>query len=142
MDIDTIATGETWRGREALSNKLIDRISTIDEILVEFAETGHSVLQVQARLSRKKSLFDMFGDAEGPLTAQAQKLTSNLIRTLVSPHTTGTSMQIGHSSSSLGSGQVCSVADSTEMALNTSLTGAHEPSHGQFAPGPESREHD
>lgn len=40
VDIDAVATGEIWYGTQALKNKLVDRISTSDDILLEAAENA------------------------------------------------------------------------------------------------------
>jgi serine protease SohB len=40
IDIDAVATGEIWYGTQALGNKLVDRISTSDDILLEAAENA------------------------------------------------------------------------------------------------------
>ncbi|MGX5914576.1 protease SohB [Aliidiomarina sp. Khilg15.8] len=38
LDIESVATGEIWYGTQALEKKLIDRISTSDDLLIEAAE--------------------------------------------------------------------------------------------------------
>jgi len=46
LDIDTVATGETWFGDDALEKGLCDEIRTVDDVLSEYVDNGYSVYQV------------------------------------------------------------------------------------------------
>lgn len=52
VDIEAIATGEAWYGQRALDRKLVDRLSTSDEYLMERIN-GFELLHVQWVLHRK-----------------------------------------------------------------------------------------
>ncbi|MGI1678255.1 MAG: protease SohB [Cellvibrionaceae bacterium] len=60
LDVDSVATGETWYGTKALENKLIDDVQTSDEYLTSLADTA-DILEVQYQ--QKKSLPEKLGMA-------------------------------------------------------------------------------
>jgi ClpP class serine protease len=47
LDIDTVATGETWFGTAALERKLCDEIKTVDDVLMEYVDNGSNVYEVK-----------------------------------------------------------------------------------------------
>lgn len=47
LDIDKVATGETWFGPDALERGLCDEIKTVDDILLEYVDSGYSVYDVK-----------------------------------------------------------------------------------------------
>lgn len=47
LDIERVATGETWFGKDALDLKLCDEIRTVDSVLVDFVDNGYTVLEVE-----------------------------------------------------------------------------------------------
>jgi len=46
LDIDAVATGETWFGEDALERKLCDEIKTKDDVLLEYIDQGFDVYEV------------------------------------------------------------------------------------------------
>ena len=46
VDIEKVATGETWFGPDALANGLVDALITVDELLLERVDGGADVLGV------------------------------------------------------------------------------------------------
>ena len=58
IDIDKIATGEHWFGQQAIDLKLVDEISTSDDLILEKIKEKH-VVSVKYRL--KKSLIKKLG---------------------------------------------------------------------------------
>eukprot|EP00816_Leptocylindrus_hargravesii_P001500 CAMPEP_0196821518 /NCGR_PEP_ID=MMETSP1362-20130617/79544_1 /TAXON_ID=163516 /ORGANISM="Leptocylindrus danicus, Strain CCMP1856" /LENGTH=319 /DNA_ID=CAMNT_0042200725 /DNA_START=1 /DNA_END=960 /DNA_ORIENTATION=- len=46
LDIDLVATGETWFGEDALERNLCDKIATKDELISDFISQGHNVYKV------------------------------------------------------------------------------------------------
>mmetsp|Transcript_45732 Transcript_45732/g.111480 ORF Transcript_45732/g.111480 Transcript_45732/m.111480 type:complete len:740 (+) Transcript_45732:123-2342(+) len=46
LDIDEVATGETWFGPDALERGLCDEIKTVDDILLDYVDGGYSVYEV------------------------------------------------------------------------------------------------
>jgi ClpP class serine protease len=47
LDIDTVATGETWFGEDALKKGLCDELRTVDDVLCEFVDNGYNVYSVK-----------------------------------------------------------------------------------------------
>jgi len=47
LDIDLVATGETWFGEDALEMGLCDELNTVDDVLVDYVDEGHNVYQVR-----------------------------------------------------------------------------------------------
>ena len=47
LDIDEVATGETWFGTAALERNLCDEINTVDEVLVDYVQKGFDVYEVE-----------------------------------------------------------------------------------------------
>lgn len=58
LDVDKVATGETWYGKRALENNLIDGIQTSDEYLYTLCETADIV---EVCYVHKKSLPEKIG---------------------------------------------------------------------------------
>lgn len=47
LDMDEVATGETWFGSAALKKGLCDEIKTADEVLIDFVDEGYNVYEVE-----------------------------------------------------------------------------------------------
>jgi len=47
LDIDDVATGETWFGEDAMAKGLCDEIKTVDDVLSEYVDIGHNVYDVK-----------------------------------------------------------------------------------------------
>uniref|UniRef100_A0A7S1Z1I9 Peptidase S49 domain-containing protein n=1 Tax=Trieres chinensis TaxID=1514140 RepID=A0A7S1Z1I9_TRICV len=47
LDIDRVATGETWFGTDALERGLCDEIKTVDDVLLEFVDGGYDVYDIK-----------------------------------------------------------------------------------------------
>jgi ClpP class serine protease len=47
LDIENVATGETWFGTAALERKLCDEIKTVDDVLLEYVAGGYDVYEVE-----------------------------------------------------------------------------------------------
>lgn len=58
LDIDEVATGETWFGKKALEKKLVDEIKTSDEFIVDACKEAEVYL---VTYEKKPSLIDRFG---------------------------------------------------------------------------------
>mmetsp|Transcript_25303 Transcript_25303/g.75333 ORF Transcript_25303/g.75333 Transcript_25303/m.75333 type:complete len:561 (-) Transcript_25303:81-1763(-) len=43
LDIDKIATGETWFGPDALERNMVDKLATVDEVLLDYVDKGAQV---------------------------------------------------------------------------------------------------
>lgn len=46
LDIENVATGETWFGEMALEKGLCDELATADDVLLEFVDNGYDVYEV------------------------------------------------------------------------------------------------
>lgn len=46
LDIETVATGETWFGEDALAKGLCDELGTADDVLLDFVDSGYDVYEV------------------------------------------------------------------------------------------------
>jgi serine protease SohB len=55
VDVDSIATGETWYGRQAIENKLVDDLRTSDDFL-SAAVSGYELYEIE--YARKKPLLE------------------------------------------------------------------------------------
>lgn len=47
LDIDKVATGETWFGTDALELRLCDEIAAADDVLLEYVDGGYNVFEVE-----------------------------------------------------------------------------------------------
>lgn len=68
LDIDAVATGETWFGQDALDRKLCDEIKTKDDVLLEFVDDGYDVFEIKYEPPPDKqnnALFSLAGEAVG-----------------------------------------------------------------------------
>ncbi len=64
VDIDKVATGEVWYGRQAVDNKLIDEVSTSDDLLVDACEEADVfVVRYEEKKSLQEKLADFTADA-------------------------------------------------------------------------------
>lgn len=79
VNIDAVATGETWYGQRAIENNLIDDIQTSDEYLMSMRDDSH-IYRVSYEL--KKSLQEKLGiavqyAADGVLSKLIERFSSN-----------------------------------------------------------------
>ena len=66
VDIDEIATGETWLGPDALERKMVDELATVDDVLLQHVQAGAEVLGVTYKEAPKSPLAALAGaGAEG-----------------------------------------------------------------------------
>lgn len=65
LNVNAVATGETWLGSEALKRGLVDRVGTFDDLLLSEMKQGHAVLEIRydPTRQRKRSLFNVMDDA-------------------------------------------------------------------------------
>ena len=47
VDIESIATGETWLGPDALARQMVDELATVDDVLLKHVKDGAEVLGVK-----------------------------------------------------------------------------------------------
>lgn len=77
LNINTVATGETWLATDALKRGLVDGIHTFDEILVSEMHKGHGLFEIQYDpiRNRKRSPFNFSEDVSlGSLISWASQV--------------------------------------------------------------------
>ena len=47
LDIEKVATGETWFGTDALERGLCDEINTVDDVVTNYVDSGFNVFKVK-----------------------------------------------------------------------------------------------
>jgi ClpP class serine protease len=57
LDIDKVATGETWFGTDALERNLCDEIKTVDDVVTEYIDAGYNVFDVKYEPPPEKPEF-------------------------------------------------------------------------------------
>ena len=58
LDIDNVATGETWFGNDALQRNLVDKLKTSDDVLLDLLGAGAEIFSIQLKQpSKAQSLF-------------------------------------------------------------------------------------
>ena len=65
LDIENIATGETWHGPDALKLGLVDELSTSDELLLQLRKQGADIYSVGLKASQPRFSDLMDEDASG-----------------------------------------------------------------------------
>lgn len=71
LDIDKIATGETWFGEDAIERNLADKLQTYDDLLLELHSAGVDIYSVSFKRPAKLSLVDKLGMASSAADADA-----------------------------------------------------------------------
>ncbi len=83
LDIDAVATGETWFGTDALERGLCDEIKTADTCLGEFVDNGYNVYEIKYSEPPTNQLSQFLGPASD-LTESSSGIFGRAIRWLVS----------------------------------------------------------
>lgn len=79
LNIQEVATGETWFGTDALEKKLCDEIGTVDDILVEYVDDGWEVYEVRYTPPKKGgTLGRSTSNAEGRNKSSSSSLLSGM----------------------------------------------------------------
>jgi serine protease SohB len=55
LDMEQVATGETWFGKDALDRKLCDEIKPVDDVITEYVDAGFDVFEVEYAPPEEKS---------------------------------------------------------------------------------------
>ena len=82
LDIDTVATGETWFGKDALERGLCDEIKTADTCLTEFVDKGYNVYEIKYSEPQATQLGQLLG-ANGEIRGPSNGLVGQAVRWLV-----------------------------------------------------------
>lgn len=86
LNIEEVATGETWFGPDALEKGLCDEIKTVDDVLLDYVDAGFNVFEVKydPPPDVPSSLSFLFAsDSNAPRTRQDDSFARRAIRWLV-----------------------------------------------------------
>jgi ClpP class serine protease len=65
LDIETVATGETWFGPDALAMGLVDELRTVDDVLMDLDASGAELLSVTYAPPPKGPTLSLGGNRGG-----------------------------------------------------------------------------
>jgi len=73
LDIDAVATGETWFGPDALERKLVDELITSDDVLLQKFDEGAEIFSVKYQEPKKQGVAALLpaGSSAADLMAAA-----------------------------------------------------------------------
>lgn len=81
LDIDDVATGETWFGEDALNKGLCDEIKTVDDVLVDYVNKGFNVYEV--KYDPTMSTESPFGALLPSNTIKSSSILGSLVKWVV-----------------------------------------------------------
>ena len=84
LDIDAVATGETWFGTDALERGLCDEIKTADTCLTEFVDNGYNVYEIKYSEPPTTNQLSQFLGPASDLAESSNGMFGRVIRWLVS----------------------------------------------------------
>merc|ERR1719238_2250948 len=84
LDIEKVATGETWFGPDALERKLVDHLATVDDVLLEHVDAGSQVYGV-TYTEKPKSPLAALGLPGGAAAAPLQALALDALTRAAGP---------------------------------------------------------
>jgi len=82
LDIDAVATGETWFGADALARGLCDELKTTDDVLLELRATGARLFELRFQEPSSNPLAQLAGAG-----ASLGQVDESVISRLLSPAT-------------------------------------------------------
>jgi len=71
LDIDAVATGETWFGPDALERNLVDELITSDDVLLQKFDEGAEIFSVSYKEPKKSPVGSLLGANAAPADALA-----------------------------------------------------------------------
>lgn len=78
LDLDKVATGDTWFGPDAKDIGLVDELGTLDDLILDFIGRGCEVVTVQAK-TRGSPINQLLGAEEGN-SGKGSVLAASLLR--------------------------------------------------------------
>lgn len=81
LDVDKVATGETWFGTDALERNLCDEIKTVDQVVLDYVQDDFDVYEVEYKPPVEETPFGKLLPAskvERAIGWVAQKLTASI----------------------------------------------------------------
>ena len=102
LQIEQVATGETWFGTAALDRKLCDAIQTVDDVILEYVQKGYEVLEVEYAPPSQTSLLEglLPGRAQSSRKQKSTGVIASFVRWMVRMVSEEVSAELGLSSSS------------------------------------------
>jgi ClpP class serine protease len=82
LDIESVATGETWFGTDALAMGLCDEIKTTDTVLGEYVDQGCNVYEVKYEEPTTGALAKLLPRTEGPSSGWIGSAVRWVVRTV------------------------------------------------------------
>jgi ClpP class serine protease len=82
LDIESVATGETWFGTDAMAKGLCDEIKTTDTVLGEYVDQGCNVYEVKYEEPTTGALAKLLPRAEGPSSGWIGNAVRWVVRTV------------------------------------------------------------
>jgi signal peptide peptidase SppA len=92
LNIDEVATGETWLGTAALERGLCDEIKTVDDVLTDYVDAGYDVFEVKYDPPPARQFGRLL-----PATAEAESVVGLGARWLVRTVARAVSEELGAS---------------------------------------------
>jgi signal peptide peptidase SppA len=77
LDMDQVATGETWFGKDALERKLCDEIKPVDDVIGEYVDAGFDVFEVEYAPPEEKSPLSQLFLPTGLSPSSSSRLSSS-----------------------------------------------------------------
>ncbi|CAK0905381.1 unnamed protein product, partial [Prorocentrum cordatum] len=72
LDLDAVATGETWFGKDALERKLVDELKATDDVLLDLRREGADILYVKYQPQAKSPLGQLLSAQAGGAAPQPE----------------------------------------------------------------------
>mmetsp|Transcript_10221 Transcript_10221/g.37593 ORF Transcript_10221/g.37593 Transcript_10221/m.37593 type:complete len:234 (+) Transcript_10221:1750-2451(+) len=85
LDIENVATGETWFGQDALDRNLCDELKTVDDYLLEKLDEGARIFKIKYREPSMAGLMNLLGAQNGGLMQQLQPSWRTTLASLLVP---------------------------------------------------------
>ena len=82
LDIDTVATGETWYGDDAIAKGLIDEVITFDDLALQRFKQGidvYSIKYQEPKLTPDDTILDLFKKLPGAQNIDAKALLARAL---------------------------------------------------------------
>ena len=80
LDIDAVATGETWFGEDALKRRLCDELRTFDDVCLDYYHQGTDVLKVTYAKPPATPLAALLQTADAPAGPSAAAAVAQLAK--------------------------------------------------------------
>lgn len=83
LDIEKVATGETWFGTAALERNLCDEIKTVDDIVTEYIDDSFDVLEIEYRPPAQETPLGRLLQPASRMTNSRSGSSSNMVESAI-----------------------------------------------------------